>query len=280
MIDIKSRLDTINSLLSEGTKKSLTYAALECRLTIELICYERLKISYDYISHADLKKWQPRNVIEQVAEEANEDVASTFTISISTTPATEGSEPKTQEDYEALSYVPIGTQAGFNIRKLGKLWNALSNVALHVSLPEQKNDQISIYGDIDSTKSKVIEVIEELKKFKDGNLITSGFGKEYSFECNTCGTTLKRKLNLLKNGQVINCISPSCQESYDIYIQGDQAFHSRRVFETPCNECNSNVQIPQRQVEKLRFGQSPLLLDCESCKTPLHIELVPCKKNT
>lgn len=279
MIDIKSRLDTINHLLSEGTKRSLTYAALECRLTIEQICYERLIISYDYISYDDLKNWQPAKVIAQIANEANDDVVNTFTVSISTTPLTKGSDLNTKEDYEALTYVPVGTQVGLNFKKLGKLWNALSNVALHVSFPQQKNDQISIYGDIDSIKLKVIETIEELKNFETNSLITSGFGKEYHFECIGCGILLKRKLDLLRSGQIINCVSQLCNESYVIHIEDNQISHGRRVYETPCNKCNSIIQIPHKQLELLHIGQS-LHIDCKFCKTPSHIELIPCKRNT
>jgi hypothetical protein len=51
--------DRIKALLADGSDSSLTYAALEARLAIERICYERLKISHDYISADDLRTWKP-----------------------------------------------------------------------------------------------------------------------------------------------------------------------------------------------------------------------------
>lgn len=90
MIDINKRIAIIESLLAEGSIQSLTYAALECRLTIETICYERFLIAHDYIADADLKGWQPASVVKQVSQEANDLIDQGFELFISTTPVKEG----------------------------------------------------------------------------------------------------------------------------------------------------------------------------------------------
>ncbi|CCV13286.1 hypothetical protein [Mesorhizobium sp. STM 4661] len=63
MIWLKQYTAKIEELLNQDTPESLTYAALECRLAIERICYERLRNAHDYISHDDLKRWQPQYVV-------------------------------------------------------------------------------------------------------------------------------------------------------------------------------------------------------------------------
>ncbi len=78
MFWIKGANLKIKRLLNEGTSQSLTHAALECRLAIERVCYEKLTIVHDYISHDDLKRWQPRYVVETIVQEVNEDAASSF----------------------------------------------------------------------------------------------------------------------------------------------------------------------------------------------------------
>jgi len=83
MLDISKRISVIQSLVDEDTDQSLTYAALECRLTLEYICYERFKLSCKYLSPVDLKRWQPRDVVKQISEEANEYIAQGFTLSVS-----------------------------------------------------------------------------------------------------------------------------------------------------------------------------------------------------
>jgi hypothetical protein len=51
MIDIREIVSVIEKLLAEDTPQSVTYAALECRLAIEKICYDRLKVNYDCRDH-------------------------------------------------------------------------------------------------------------------------------------------------------------------------------------------------------------------------------------
>ncbi|MBN8848758.1 MAG: hypothetical protein J0I73_11770 [Sphingomonas sp.] len=49
MIDLSDSIATIRAQLEEGSPRNLTYAALECRLALERICYERLRAMHDYI---------------------------------------------------------------------------------------------------------------------------------------------------------------------------------------------------------------------------------------
>ena len=62
---------------------------------------------------------QPQDVVRQVVEDANESAASGFTISISKTPVESNSDDFTRQEFEALEYVQLGEQAGFNLNKLG-----------------------------------------------------------------------------------------------------------------------------------------------------------------
>ena len=107
MTDIWTQIKKIEDLLDQNSIDSITYAALEARLTIELLCYERLKISYGYISFADLRGWKPKDVVEQVAKEANDLAAAGIKLSISTTPVNQAEPPRSVSEFEALEYVPI-----------------------------------------------------------------------------------------------------------------------------------------------------------------------------
>ena len=132
MINLEPTVSQIEKLLMENTEASVTYAALECRLAIERICYERLRIAHDYISHDDLRKWQPSDIVKTLIQEVDAKAAETFTLSVSRGPMPEGSPPSNREDSEAMEWLPVGTQVGFAPNKLGKLWN-LS--LIHISEP-------------------------------------------------------------------------------------------------------------------------------------------------
>jgi hypothetical protein len=271
MIDIKKRIATIEALLAEGSAPSLTYAAMECRLTIEVICYERFVHSQEYISASDLKNWQPKAVVKQVSEEANELIDKGFELHISTTPIQKGAEPKTKEDYESFEFVKIGQQVGFKISKMGSLWNALSRVALHVDYSKGK-DGLSLYGDVESIKAKVSEALAEFKKFEPNTLIGGGFGLNYDFPCDTCSAQIKRKAALLKDGQVIGCINPSCDESYAIHRDGAEITYARRGSVIKCRGCSSEVKFPTRRAENLRYGAT-LEIECPTCNATTNVSL-------
>jgi len=271
MIDIKKRIALVEELVAKGSRESLTYAALECRLTIEKICYDRLLQSHNYIARADLKKWTPAQVVKQIAEEANENIATGLTLSISKEPVTKGKEPKTQADYEKFEYVQVGQQIGFNISKVHSLWQALSRIALHITLPEE-NQPVSIYGNQDAIKKKLAEAVTLFKKFQEETLIMGSMGQENSFECPGCKTLIRRNADLLKTGQVINCFNPLCDETYTVNRGDAHITYGRRFVPVVCKACSNTNLIQTKLVEKLRFPDA-LEAECKECGESTHIRL-------
>lgn len=267
MINLEPTILQIEKLLEENTEASVTYAALECRLAIERICYERLRLAHDYISHDDLRKWQPSDIVKTLIQEVDEQAATTLTISV----APEVPSKNTPEGFEALDWKPLGTQVGFNPNKLGKLWNGLAKLALHIEIPTSKDVTVRQYGDIQEIESKVKQALAEIKLISEGTLMSSGMGEDVSFEC-ICGSKNKRRLELLKDGQTINCINPDCDESYD-YVQSYMAF-GRRTFEIACRTCGESRDIPKRMVEKLRTDQH-IHFDCEGCGETIYVSWRP-----
>lgn len=262
-------IETIKKLLHENTDASLTYAALECRLAIELICYSRLRIAHDYISHDDLRGWQPRQIIDALIQEVDPRAGSTFTLSISTEPLEPNADTPTAEDYAEMNWVEVGTQVGFDPKKLGKLWHKLANAALHVRIPQSSSDELRRYGDPQRIREAVFEALTEIERI-DGSTLTSsgGTGTTMSFTC-SCEMVNKRHHTLLKDQQIVNCISPKCYESY-IYLSKTEEFQ-RRVFTVKCVSCAEENFVPIGYMEKkLKIG-SGLCVSCE-CGGETYIE--------
>lgn len=265
MIDLSSRIKVIEDLIADGSINAITYAALECRLTIELICYERLALTHSYISSADLKGWQPFKVVKQISEEANELVASEFSLSVSSEPVSADFDPSSIADFEKLEYLSLGKQSGFSIAKLKKVWQGLASVALHIPLP--KGDGIDIYGDAEKIRAKVDESIAAFREMSDGNMISTSFGADVSFKCLECGYQIRRKAALLKDHQVINCFNIDCHESYEVCLNKDGEdgieFVPRKLPLT-CIHCNETHFFAAKLAESLRYGES-IDIKCGRC---------------
>ncbi len=274
MIDIAKRLSVIKDLLKNESDASLTYAALECRLTIEQVCYDRLKMSYDHISYSDLVKWQPRDVVRQVVEDGNKLAASGLTISMSKEPVPSDAGTLTKEHFEAQEYVKIGEQASLNLSKLGKLWNALSRVALHIKLPREKSEDVRSYGDSEEIRRQVRAALIELEKLKSGTLLFGALGANYYFPCVVCQAEIRRIQNLLNPGQVVNCANPNCKESYLIHEDNGEISHSQRLVSDQCDGCGEKIIIAQRLIDDLRQGDE-LEVHCDSCSNINLIKLIP-----
>lgn len=253
MFWIKSHVERIRGLVEEATEASLTYAALECRLALERVCYDRLRVAHAYISAEDIGRWQPRDVVNRLIQEVDPHAASSFTISISKTPV--GSLPEEEEEY-----VEIGRQAGFDAKKLGRIWNGLSNF-LHVQLPRVGDADVKSFGDSEKMRRKINQALEMLEEIQLGTLISSGIGEIVKFTCN-CGHENKRRASLLREGQNVSCINPKCREKWAVRFEGGAIGFQRKSVSLVCSSCRAESSFSEDLILDIRSNQQ-FQLDCE-----------------
>ena len=258
MLKIDPLVTRVKALLDEDTDASVTYAALEARLALEKVVYDRLRQRYDYISHADLRGWNPNYVITTIMTEVDPNVTETLTLAIGKHP---GSKPEEDE------FVDVGTEVGFNAAAISKMWNALAGLALHIRLPNHKDDVIPDYGDRARIRAKVEEVVVELERLAKGTMVFSGLGYEVSFTCE-CGQLNKRKSRLLTSGKSISCFNPACSCSFTVEIHDDgDIYFELENFEIPCASCGTPAFAPRRELLKMKYGE-PKVFDCVDCGHP------------
>ncbi|PSJ16080.1 hypothetical protein [Nitrosomonas supralitoralis] len=281
MLDISRRIAVISALVEEDTAQSLTYAALECRLTLEYLCYERFKLWHSYLSSDDLKNWQPKHVVKQISEDIDENIIRGFTVSISSHSSVD-KQLKTKEYYESLDYIPLGHQSELNLNKMHSLWHGLANVALHIPVPAISWGELEIYGNKENIRNKVETTVEYLSGLR-GNLFMSGvIGEVYSFKCFICDTSIKKPVKyLMSSPTLVNCINPKCNESYLIELDGkEQEFKiTRRTIKFSCIGCNGDLDVPGNVFRELKLDQQ-LDLRCPSCNASSTVIMRPhMKKN-
>jgi hypothetical protein len=258
MLDLKSIIERIERLLAEDTDASVTYAALEARLALEKVCYDRLRQAHNYISHAQLRRWQPRDVVNTLLSDVDLSATTTRRLFMSKKPAVPGVKPDDDD------FIEIGTEIGFDPKRIGVLWNALSNLALHVKLPTHKDDHITPYGDKAKIRLKVEEVARELERLSQGTMSFSGIGPEVSFVC-TCGETNRRRAALLRAGQSVFCINPECKGSWVVHKDGDETTFESQTGEVNCERCGKVNHLPWRWLMALKYDQTASF-SCHTCE--------------
>lgn len=259
MIQLRPVIDRINALLEQDTDASVTYAALEARLALEKVVYDRLRQRHDYISHAQLRAWTPGDVVKRLLLEVDEHMNETVVLSMAKTPYVEGVQPAPED------YVKIGTEIGLRSKKIARMWQALSNLALHVRLPENKSDHIPDYGDKIATRSKVEAVIAELERLAKGTMTFSGVpvGGNVTFEC-SCGVENKRRASLLLHGQHVYCINPKCNQTWKVAKEGTETNFENVLVDVPCRACETVNHIPWRIVTGMKYDEV-LRYPCCNC---------------
>lgn len=266
MIDLESTIDRIRALLDQDTEQSVTYAALEARLGLEKVCYDRLRQRHDYISHAQLRKWQPGSVVNTLMAEVDPHVAHGGTLSISRKPAVPGVKP------DDADYVEIGTEVGFDPKLVAKMWNALAKLALHVRLPERKADHIPDYGDKAQVRAKVEEVVAELERLAEGTMSFSGvpIGGDLTFECK-CGEKNRRRAALLREGQHVHCINPDCKQTWKAVKEGDCFGFEQVTIPVNCERCRAANHMPWRFFFEMKYDQYGTF-SCHSCQHKNYVQ--------
>lgn len=259
MLQLEPVIVRIRSLLEQDTDASVTYAALEARLALEKVVYDRLRERHEYISHDQLKAWTPGDVVKRLMVDVDEHLTETVVLSMSKSPYVEGVTPPPDD------FVTIGTEIGLRSKKVAKLWQALSSVALHVRLPKDKADRIPDYGNKAKTRSKIEEVLVELTRLAKGTMTFSGVpvGGNVTFEC-TCGVENKRRANLLKHGQHVYCINAKCNQTWQVLIEGDETNFENVSVEVPCRECGVVNNIPWRIVTGMKYDEA-IKYPCFEC---------------
>lgn len=259
---LEKHTSEIESLIQEGTQESFTYAALRCRLALELVCYHRLRVAHDYISAKDLRRWQPRDVVNRLIQDVDPKIAKGFTLSIGKEPIKGSPVALAREDFEKFEYVELGRQVGFDSNKLGRIWNGLGNF-LHVRKPDSSKADLAVFAPIETMKRKVEEALAMLKDLQRGTLVSVGFGPTVTFECH-CGSKNKRSLDLLTDGQTVSCIDPECPERWIVRKNGDDIEFDPRTMVATC-KCGHANPLPEQVLLRLERGRHLKFL-CQSCR--------------
>jgi hypothetical protein len=258
--DYSSNIAQIEKLVSEDTIHSLTYAALECRLALERICYDRLRLVHNYIAHNDLRAWQPSKIVNQLIQEVDANLSSDAEVFGSTNPV--ANEDPSPANFEALDWTKVGTQSGFNPKTIGKLWNGLANVALHIPVPTNSDDSVSTHGHKNKISEKVQEALFEIKRVAQGNLLTSGWEDVVRFTCG-CGRPGERNMSLLTDYSIVSCHASNCDGSFEVKIENGECIFQPRLFEIVCS-CGEVSKLHRKTVDRMKLNE-PGKVQCKVC---------------
>lgn len=244
----RERLARAKALIVKGDTESVRYACLELRLAIEYLAYQQLQAYLAEVPDEAMRKWTPRQVIEQMREvDPNADKSSTLFY---------GKEETYGVPAKEMSVV--GEDRRFSLKWANTNHNALGNFLHAPSLHQLETGQAP---SAEKMLRKASEIAATVQHILDTPLFNVNFGVFFEFNCD-CGGSIKRRDGSFKKRDGIKC--PSCGAIHDVVGEdkatGQTQFSIRKIS-YKCETCSSDNWIG---VHRLNLGTVLICANCDA----------------
>lgn len=234
------------ALIDEAAPDTVRYAALELRLCIEELTYEKLRAMSSTIPEDILSTWQPPQAIKALLEfEPSADRSFTLFAGIEETPGVESKDMKYVGRHTALRFPWLRK----HYNKLGNLLHAAPPGAVHSMSHEQQIAYLK-------------EVVSDLTEPLSGNITGGSLRTVFGFECVRCKKQVVNNKDAVTKTRKAVCLNPQCGAQYFARVseEGEASF-TLMVTEFDCAKCESLIPVENRTID---IGTT---FTCPSCKT-------------
>jgi hypothetical protein len=235
------------NLLDAEDAASLRYAALELRMAIEAIVYEKLRLYAPRLPAAVLDKWQPPQAMKALTQ-LEPHAGRPFQLRIAEQPAP--GVPGTDFKY-------LGEHRIFEPGWLRTNYNKLGSFLHRPSARQSRSDAATDIEALRSTLRSVLSEVERVSKSQvDGTL-----AKVIEFQCAACDQPVFCNEDGARQSGRATCLDASCAAEHHALFRDDGGV----VFyldatEFACLKCKHETPVENR---KLAIGYE---FSCEACK--------------
>lgn len=240
----REHLERARGLLATDRAEDLRYAALELRLSLEAMTYDKLRSFEKYLPKSFVERtWQPPQLLKAM-KQLDENADQSVSLHIGP-PYVEGITPRDDE------YQLVGHHVAFSLKWLNKQYNKLGSF-LHL--------QASRITDQGGQRRDLGAIADEIEKAQKGSLLGLWSGEAINFTCELCGEVSAVSAYYARTEGAASCLNPACELEYRAHSEGDEISLSPLLLRLKCNGCSAHVPVQQRH---LRDG---LVVACPTCK--------------
>lgn len=237
------------ALLSHSHNSELSYAALELRLCLEAVLYDKLEFYAALVPGQVLQKWQPAHALKMLLQfEPHADENCQISIGKETAPG----EP-------ATSMRVLGEYKTFSLAWLEKNYNKLGS---YLHLPHGRDRAF----DAAKVRQDLLEIAKEVDAVLKASISESAFATRIQFKCEACGQdSLANVDGLRATGRAV-CVKPSCGAAHFASEENNSWLLRLEASGFLCLICKAEVRIQNRH---LGIGYS---YRCSKCGSEHYIE--------
>jgi transcription elongation factor Elf1 len=221
--------------LESGDDARLRYAALDLRLVIEALTYDRATAYKEELPPKEYETWQPKKLMAVLLEiDPTADKDSTIRVGV-------------EETYGVPASVMenLGTDTVFNLPLLKKHYDALGNY-LHV--PSLKQAQ-GAPPSMEKLRQRCTDISGYIEKVLSSPVWNSTLGDFATFECHLCGAPIRKRLPHGISDVTAECFE--CLASYKVKDIGDGKIDAvAEITQIPCAnpDCGHLFEIFRREM--------------------------------
>jgi hypothetical protein len=233
----------------------IKYAALELRMAMEALTYDRMQAYKEEIPPDVYQKWQPRKVMEYILDiDPYADKGSIINMGKEEEPG------KPAKEMEA-----IGSENVLNLKTLKKHYNALG-AYLHIPTFEQINKNPN--PNQEKLRTRCEEILTAVKMALASTVWNCTFGNFSVINCIRCGAPIRRRIPDGIQKIEVKCFE--CEARYTLSQNGSsqpQWEPIQQEIKCPSESCNTSLWIWK---DEIKSGGN---LRCNVCENIYHIGL-------
>lgn len=249
--DARTALERARKELASNNNERLQYAALELRMAIEALTYDRAQAYAEELSPEDYSTWQPRNLLKVLLEidpHANSDRV----IHI-------GLEDQPGEPAKHMTL--LGEDKPLKLAVIKKHYDALGNF-LHIPTIQQIQD--NAVPSSEKIRQRCEDLAAEIEKSLAATIHNFTVGQHSEMPCLRCGKLVRRRL---RDKEPVEATCFPCGAKYTLTINSDKIQWAAQVQYAPCPKCNESMRLWK---DKIKDGENE---KCPKCETVIKIGL-------
>ena len=245
----RQNIENAKELLTSELPNSETYAALELRLALESLIYEKASCYQGELPENKISTWQARKLLQYLLEiDPDADKSSSLAAGV-------------EENYgvEPPNMQFIGTENVLNLGTLKKYYDRIGSYLHSPTLKQLKNDKLHDKGKI---RNHCNSLVSEIEKVLSSHVFNMNFKNAVEFECFSCNENVLRRVN--DDSDLIKAECINCAATYNLARQKDGSFNIRELrtaIACSNNECSYRMLIWDKDL-KIGFQWK-----CNQCET-------------
>lgn len=234
--------------MEAGNEARLVYAALELRMAIEALTYDRAQAFQEEIPPSEYRTWQPKKVMQMLIDiEPTADKDSSVAVGLEDVPGI----PATTMNF-------LGTEKVFGLKPIKDHYDALGSF---VHLPNLKQLEEKGFANPAKILERCKRIVELVKAVLASPIFNTNFGVFTSIECMNpdCKQMVRRRIPSSNSSLKATCLH--CNLAYEVKIDGDQCTWGVDLEKIPCpnSSCEEVFGISRSDLKPGSY------FSCRSC---------------